>query len=60
MYLLMLPQSENSNWHQPGERGVINALLTIQDKMLIRDRRLAEQISAVAVDAVPSEQVYQR
>jgi len=60
MFLLMLPQSDSGNWHQPGERGVINELLNIQEKLLVRYQRLAEQIAMAAPAALQGEQVCER
>ncbi|MBU1188259.1 MAG: hypothetical protein KKC01_04435 [Gammaproteobacteria bacterium] len=60
MFLLMLPQSDSSNWHQPGERGVINELHTIQDELQSRYLRLAEQFATAAPAAVQTELVCQR
>jgi len=60
MFQLMLPQSDSSNWHQPGERGVINELHSIQDELQSHYRHLAELMTRMAPAGLQTEQVCQR
>ncbi len=57
MFSLMLPQSGSSEWHQPGERGVINELLRIQDELIENYRQLTTWMESELDGTVDTSQV---
>ena len=56
-FLLMLPLSDNSEWHQPGERSVINELIRIQDRLHKQYRQLAAALASKSVDSTSLKNV---
>jgi len=60
MFMLSLPQTISEDWHLPGERAVINELLTIQQRLLAYYRELAAWIETSDLVVMHGDEICHR